>query len=82
MVDFPAGLDLKQLIIVHRHGERSPVQFVLDQYFEPNVWEQCSLNVSFNIVVVVIITYNLFLLVALPFRTTKFIWNQSQSSYF
>ncbi|KAI8853248.1 histidine phosphatase superfamily [Chytridium lagenaria] len=40
----PDGLELKQLIFIHRHGERTPIHYTTSQHLRPDIWSQCSLR--------------------------------------
>ncbi|KAJ3109354.1 hypothetical protein HDU96_007242 [Phlyctochytrium bullatum] len=40
----PADLELKQVILVHRHGERTPVHYNTSGHLTKGIWNQCSLK--------------------------------------
>ncbi|KAH6576043.1 hypothetical protein BSLG_007741 [Batrachochytrium salamandrivorans] len=40
----PAGLDLKQVILIHRHGARTPTHGDLIGHISSSLWKQCNLS--------------------------------------
>jgi hypothetical protein len=40
---YPPALELKQLILIHRHGERTPIKEAFKDQL-PVPWKQCSLQ--------------------------------------
>ncbi|KAJ3415610.1 hypothetical protein HDV05_004486 [Chytridiales sp. JEL 0842] len=42
--NIPKALKLKQVVLVHRHGERSPIYTDVNKYLPKDAWHQCSLK--------------------------------------